>query len=154
MSKKQQDISPVSEKIGKVFLRWYSKSNTFLYRLTGGRVGGKFMGKAPVCLVTMLGKKSGQWRTTPLIHIPHGDGIILVASQGGMSKNPIWYNNLVAHDEITVTVGYSKTKMKARQVSDEEKTDLWPIICAVHPGFDGYQERTDRNIPVMLCTPV
>ena len=141
MNKPVQTISARQERIAKVIMRWYSKNNVWIYKLTGGRLGGKFQGKAPVCLVTMLGKKSGQWRTTPLIHIPHGEDIVLVASQGGLSKNPIWYNNLMAHNAMTVQVGYQKRDMIARKANDEEKEALWPLICKIHPGFQEYQDR-------------
>ncbi len=153
MSKAKDSITPSQERIGKLFLRWYSKSNVFLYRLTGGKIGGKFPGGAPVCLITMKGRKTGLWRTTPLIHIPNAEGIVLVASQGGMSKNPIWYNNLTAHPQCSLQVGYQKRAMVARQASDEEKEKLWPTICSVHPGFQDYQDKTNRNIPVMVCSP-
>lgn len=153
MTNSVRKISPAQERIAKTVMRWYSKYNVWIYRLTGGRIGGTFPGGAPVCLITMLGKKTGIWRTTPLIHIPSGDDIVLVASQGGLSKNPIWYNNLKAHPEITATVGYQRRKLMARQANDEEKAELWPLICAVHPGFSEYQQRTERNIPVMICSP-
>lgn len=153
MSKSIRKISPFEERIAKKIMRWYSKYNVFVYRLSGGRTGGTFPGGAPVCLVTMKGRKTGKWRTTPLIHIPHGDNIILVASQGGLSKNPIWYNNLLAHPELEVTVGYERREISAHRASDEQKDKLWVAICSVHSDFGEYQERTERNIPVMICSP-
>ena len=154
MSQSDKPINHTQERIIKRILRWYSKNNVFFYRISGGRLGGKFPGsRAPVCLITMKGKKTGLWRTTPLIHIPYKDGVVLVASVGGLSKNPIWYNNLSAHPELEVQVGYDRQKMTARQATEEEKAEVWPTVCSVHPAFKDYQERTDRNIPVMICTP-
>ena len=104
-------------------------------------------------LVTMRGRKTGLERTTPLIHIASGEGVLLVASQGGLAKNPTWYGNVVANPAITVQVGASFRKLVAREVSDERKDELWPAICNVHPDFDVYRRRTDRNIPVFECLP-
>lgn len=141
------------EKMMKRFLKAYSRANVWIYQKSGGKYGAKFQGKAPVLLLTMRGRKSGEMKTTPLIHIANGDDVILVASQGGMSKDPIWYLNLQADPNVEVTVGTDRRKMLARNSSDDEKQGLWPLICSVHPDFQSYQEKTERNIPIMICSP-
>jgi deazaflavin-dependent oxidoreductase (nitroreductase family) len=113
---------------------------------------GRFMGR-PVCLVTMKGAKSGKARTLPLMCLPHQEGLILVASQAGAPRSPVWYNNLVAHPDIEVQYRSEKMKLRARQVDDEEKARLWPICVEHYPPFEDYQKRTDRNIPVFVCEP-
>ncbi len=147
-------MTPTQEGITRVVMRAFSKLNVWVYRASGGRLGAKFQGGAPVMLVSMTGCKSGKLRTTPLIHVTNGDDVLLVASQGGMAKNPVWYANVVANPEITVQVGSTRQRMRARQVDDSEKQSLWPTICAVHPDFDMYQQRTERNIPVFVCSPI
>ena len=147
-------FTPLQEKLLKRFLKVYSKINVWIYQKSGGKYGAKFQGKAPVLLLTMRGRKSGQLKTTPLIHIQHQDSVVLVASQGGLSKDPIWYLNLQADANVEITIGDHKQKMLARKVSLEEKQSLWPLICKVHPDFQSYQDKTERDIPVMICSPV
>lgn len=108
----------------------------------------------PVCVVTTTGAKSGTIRRIALIHLPHGNNKVLVASQGGMEKNPVWYHNIVAQPEIQIMVDGEDRAYRARQVSDEEKATLWPHLLAMYPDFDEHQARTDRNIPVFSCQPL
>jgi deazaflavin-dependent oxidoreductase (nitroreductase family) len=71
-----------------------------------------------------------------------------------MDKNPVWFNNIVAHPDIHILVDGEERAYSARQVSDEEKAALWPHLLSLYPGFDEYQARTDRNIPVFSCSPL
>lgn len=137
----------------KLMLKFMSALNVVLYRLSGGKIMGS-LGGGPVCLVTMTGAKSGRRLTRPLIHIANGADILLIASQGGAPKSPAWYHNLRAHPDIEIQVGSTKRKMRARQASDEEKANLWPIAVATYKDFDLYKSRTDRNIPLMICSPI
>ena len=142
--------------LGKPPPRWVLKTMTrihvFLHRLSGGHMLNK-LGGDDVCFVTMTGAKSGRTLTIPLMYVPYNDGVLLVASQGGAPKNPVWYYNIAADPNIEVTVGGQARKMLARQVSDEEKAALWPHLVSLYPDFDEYQARTDRNIPVFECSP-
>ncbi len=150
------DVKPIPEssmKWIKPIMRFMSKANVFVYEATDGKVWGKFPGGAPVCLVTMTGAKSGKTRTIPLIYLPHGDDVIIVASQGGMAKHPVWYWNLKKNPHVEIQDGGRKRKMLARQVGDEEKKALWPHILTIYPDFEDYQARTDRNIPMFVCSP-
>ena len=83
--------------------------------------------------------------------LPYGDGFLLVASQGGAPKHPVWYHNLVAFPDVRITFGGQTSSMNARRVPDEEKAKLWPVCCEYYPPYQDYQARTDRNIPVFLC---
>jgi len=136
----------------KAVLRVVSKFQASIFRLSKGRLMNTFLG-GPVCMVTMTGAKSGKTRRLPLIHVPHGDNKLLVASSGGMPKNPVWYYNIKANPDIKIMADGEEKTYVARQVSDEEKAALWPVLLAVYPDFDEYQARTDRNIPVFSCKP-
>ena len=85
------------------------------------------------------------------MHVPHDRGFVLVASQGGAPKNPVWYNNLIKHPQVVITHDGQSKHYMARRVSDEEKQELWPTCVKYYPPYQQYQERTDRNIPVFLC---
>lgn len=130
----------------------FSALNALVYRLSGGRLMGKFQGRE-ICLVTMTGAKSGKKRVVPLMYVPHEDGVILVASQGGAPKSPVWYGNLLAHPDIEVQHRDRKLKLRARLVDDAEKARVWPVCVEHYPPYDDYQARTDRNIPVFVCGP-
>jgi deazaflavin-dependent oxidoreductase (nitroreductase family) len=88
------------------------------------------------------------------MYTPHGDDVILVASLGGAPKNPLWYYNLLADPAVDIQVGATRREMRCRQASAFEKSQLWPAIVANFPSYGAYQRRTDRDIPVMICSPV
>lgn len=154
---RKEDVDPIPPRIVpfvRAVMKFASRFNVWLYRATNGRMGGRFViGGAPVCLLTMTGRKSGRTLTTPLIHVPHGDDVLLVASQGGLDTHPLWYRNLVANPDVEINAFGVVRAMRARQATAEEKAALWPAIVAVHPDFDEYQARTDRDIPIMICSP-
>ena len=140
-------------------IRLGSRLNTRLYRATGGRLGGTWRvgaalrKPAPVCLLTTIGRKSGEPRVAPLIYLQDGERLILVASKGGMSHHPAWYLNLEAHPDCEVELpGTAKIPMRAARATDEEKALLWPRLCGIYPDYDDYQARTTRNIPVLILT--
>jgi F420H(2)-dependent quinone reductase len=85
-----------------VLIKWMSRVNTLAYKVSGGRVGGTFLQGAPVALLTTTGRKSGQPRVSPLLFLRDGDRVVLVASQGGRTNNPMWYLNLKANPEVSV----------------------------------------------------
>ncbi|RIL06636.1 MAG: nitroreductase family deazaflavin-dependent oxidoreductase [Proteobacteria bacterium] len=130
-----------------------SALNVWVYRASGGRVGGRFLRGAPVCLVTTTGRKSGQPRTAPLLYLADGERVVIVASKGGMSKHPAWYGNLVANPRCTVEIGRERRAMTARTASADEKAALWPRLVAMYRDYDDYQARTDRDIPVVILEP-
>lgn len=138
-------------------IKWMSKTNVKLYRATGGRLGGKWrVGSAfpwgiPVCLLTTTGRKSGQPRVSPLLFLEDGDRVILVASQGGLPKNPMWYLNIRAKPEVTIQIKSRIRTMRARVATDEERAELWPRLVDMYADFDNYQSWTDRQIPVVIC---
>ncbi|GAB2861708.1 nitroreductase family deazaflavin-dependent oxidoreductase [Actinocorallia aurea] len=136
-----------------------SRVNIRLYRLTGGRVGGTwrvgsaFRKPVPVCLVTVKGRKTGNPHTIPLLYLPDGENVIIVASQGGLPKNPIWYLNILANPEVTIQVRKDVRRMTARVATPVERAALWPKLVAQYADFDTYAARANREIPVVICTP-
>jgi F420H(2)-dependent quinone reductase len=127
----------------------FTQAHNRVYRLSGGRVGGKFRG-GPVLLVDHIGRKSGKKHTSPLIYARDGDDLVIVASKGGSRKDPLWWLNLKEHPETTVQVGSEKRAVRARKATPEEKQRLWPVVCDVYAPYDEYQRKTERDIPVIL----
>jgi F420H(2)-dependent quinone reductase len=147
-------FTPTQEKILSMVTKPMSRVNTWVYRLTGGKVGGRWTYGAPVMLLTMTGRKSGQRRTTPLLYLRDGDSIVTVASKGGSAHHPKWLLNLRANPECEVEVGRERRRMRARIATAEEKQKYWPQLVGIYPDYDVYQQRTDRDIPVVVLTPV
>lgn len=130
-------------------LKTISAANRGLYRLTGGKLGGKF-GDAPVLLLTTKGRKSGKPRTLPLLYLRDGDALVLVASKGGAPQHPAWFLNLRDEPDVEVEVGRTRERRRARVASDEERARLWPELVEMFPGYAQYETKTTRRIPVVL----
>ncbi len=124
-----------------------------LYRLTGGKIGGR-IGRLPVLLLTTTGRKSGQPRTQPLAYTKAGDGFAVIASKGGAPRHPLWYLNLRAHPLADVTVGRESRRVRARDAQGEERDRLWRALADLFPGYDGYARKTTRQIPVVVLEVV
>jgi deazaflavin-dependent oxidoreductase (nitroreductase family) len=127
--------------------------HTLVYRLSGGLIGHRFPGAPPMLLLDHVGAKSGVRRTTPLVYVDDPPNLVLVASKGGHPRNPAWYHNLVAHPETTVQVGTSHRSVRARVATPAERERLWPKAIATYDGYRGYQERTAREIPLVILEP-
>ena len=127
--------------------------NVRLYRLSGGKIGGRIQ-KARVLLLHHVGRKSGQARVSPLLFMPDGDNLVIVASKGGTDKNPAWFHNLMAAPETTVEVGRDTRRVRARQANEEERAALWPRLVAVYKPYESYQGYAERQIPVVVLEPV
>ncbi len=104
-------------------------------------------------LLTTTGRNSGKARTAPLIYLENGDDLVIVASKGGMSHHPAWFRNLEANPDVEIEIGSERRAMRARRVSDAEKTELWPRLTELYRDYDDYQARTSRNIPVVTLSP-
>ncbi len=133
-------------------LKAISKTHVLLNRLTGGRAFNT-LGGDEVCFVTMKGAKSGRTITMPLMYVPYHEGVLLVASQGGAPKNPVWYHNLVKHPDIEVRHRTHRMKLRARLAAAGEKPALWPLCDAQYAPFADYRARTSRDIPIFVCEP-
>ncbi len=133
--------------------KWATKLHTSLFRATAGRVGGRIVG-SPVLLLNATGRKTGLRRTNPLLYLRDGDRYVTVASNGGTRGHPAWWLNLKAHPEATVEVGGCKVRVRAEEASTEEKARLWPKLVEMYPSYEGYQKKTDREIPVVVLHPI
>jgi deazaflavin-dependent oxidoreductase (nitroreductase family) len=136
-----------------------SALNTRVYRATGGRVGRHWRigaglrKKVPICLLTTTGRKTGTLRTVPLCYLADDERIVLVASQGGLPKHPLWYLNIVANPDVTVQIGRATRRMHARTADPDERAALWPRMLELYADFASYQSWTDRQIPLVICDP-
>lgn len=138
--------------MAKILLKFVSKTHGFLYRLTGGRLGGK-IGKAQVVLLTTTGRKSGQRRTAPLLAMPDGENMVVVASNGGSDQPPAWWLNLQKQPEADLQVRSETKRVRAERASEEEQARLWPRIVEMYAGYDEYQKKTERNIALVILKP-
>jgi deazaflavin-dependent oxidoreductase (nitroreductase family) len=131
-------------------LRRAAGAHMQLYRLTGGLIGHRFPGSPAMLLLEHVGARSGIRRTTPLVYVDDGDDVVLVASKGGHPRHPAWYHNLRAHPDTTVQIGRERRAVQARVATPEERKRLWPKAVATYSGYAGYQERTERQIPLVI----
>jgi deazaflavin-dependent oxidoreductase (nitroreductase family) len=134
-------------------LRQVPASHTALYRASRGLIGHRVPGFAPMLLLDQVGVKSGRRRTSPLVYGRDGENLILVASKGGHPKNPAWFGNLIAHPDTTVQVGSRRIEVRARVATPAERERLWALMVGVYGGYEGYQQRTEREIPLVVLEP-
>ena len=123
--------------------------------LSGGRIAlSGLIGGVPIITLTAKGAKSGEHRSVPLICIPNGNGLILVASNWGREGHPAWYHNLKANPSVSVTYRNNTENYFAREVEGEERQESWRKAVEVYPGYNVYQRRCPaRLIPVLILTP-
>ena len=141
--------SPQTEHI----IKWMSRAQSWVYQKTGGKLGGTFLQGAPVALLTTTGRKTGQARVSPLLYLRDGDRVVLVASKGGATDNPMWYLNLKANPNVSVQIKDEVLHLSARDATEAERTRYWPKLVEMYTSFDDYQSWTDRVIPVVICDP-
>jgi deazaflavin-dependent oxidoreductase (nitroreductase family) len=119
------------------------------YLETDGEDGHIWEG-VPTLLLTTTGRRSGKPYTTPLIYGEEGGRYLVVASRGGAPEHPQWYRNLVAQPEVGVQIRAERFRARARTASAEEKPALWKLMTGIWPAYDEYQQRTTRDIPVVI----
>ncbi|MGK8524798.1 nitroreductase family deazaflavin-dependent oxidoreductase [Nocardia asteroides] len=142
-----------------VLIKYMSKAQVWVYRRTGGRIGGRwrvgagFRKPVPTLLLEHKGRKSGKLFTVPLLYLVDGADLVVVASQGGLPTHPQWYFNLLAHPATRVQIGAEHRRVHARVATPEERNRLWPLLVALYADFDSYQSWTEREIPVLILQP-
>ncbi|HXC39016.1 MAG TPA: nitroreductase family deazaflavin-dependent oxidoreductase [Burkholderiales bacterium] len=126
-----------------------------LYERSGGTQGTTLRDTGlPVIIVTNTGNKTGAVRKTPLMRAKDGDNYILVGSQGGAPKNPVWVYNLRANPKVEIRDRTVVQPMKVREVTDAtERARLWKLAVEAYPPYAEYQQKTSRQIPVFLAEP-
>ena len=120
---------------------------------SGGIEGTELQGK-PVILLTTIGAKTGKIRKTPLMRVEHDGEYAVVASLGGAPKHPVWYHNVKAHPRVELQDGPVTKDYEAREVFGDEKAPWWERAVEAWPDYANYQEKTDRQIPVFVLTPI
>lgn len=124
----------------------------FLYRSSGGRIGGK-VGNNPVLLLTTKGRKSGKQRTVPVMYFMDGPDYVVTASAGGAPKNPGWFHNVRNNPQATIETGRQRINVVGEVAGPEKRDQLWTHLLEIAPGFANYQKRTSRQIPMILLRP-
>lgn len=147
--------SPATRRI----MKYAGRAHVAVYRATKGRigatfrVGAAFRKPAPVLLLDHVGTKSGRRYTSPLLYLLDGPDVVVVASTGGMARDPQWYRNLVAHPDTQVQIRGEVRQVRARTASPDERAALWPRLVETYADYDSYQSWTDREIPVVILEP-
>jgi F420H(2)-dependent quinone reductase len=139
--------------------RFFMNAHVAIYRLTAGKVGGYVsstnprIGNRAFLLLTTTGRKSGRQRVTPLFYFPDGGNNVVVASNWGASVHPQWWRNLQTNPHARVQIRRQIIPVIARGATSEERARLWAILTARHPDFADYQQKTPRQIPLVILTP-
>lgn len=142
------------ERIFKSVMKWSMAIQTFLYRLTGGRMGGS-MRDFRVLLLTTKGRKSGKERTTPLGYFEDAGAYIITASSTALlGQEPAWFLNLKSNPQVNIQVMDKRLAAIAEQAPQGERNQLWARLIEVSPSYAAYQERTTREIPMVILRPV
>ena len=124
-----------------------------VFRVSNGRLANSGYGM-PVLELTTTGRKTGKRRTTMLTSpIQDGANVVVVASYGGDDRHPTWFLNLRDDPNVEITMNGRTRPMRARAASPEEKAELWPRVVAAYKGYGQYQQRTDRDIPLVILEP-
>jgi F420H(2)-dependent quinone reductase len=134
---------------GKALARGFMRTAVWLYRRSGGRIGGRMFG-APVLLLTTTGRKSGRSWTVPLMYQTDGDRWVIIASNGGRARHPAWWLNLRSQPDASVQIGRQTYPVTAAETAGEDRERLWRRMADMYKGYDGYAQKTTREIPVVV----
>ena len=148
LSKREVDMT-----VSPILVKTVSLTHLFWYQLTGGLVGGSFLGR-PILLLTTTGRKSGRSYTTPLQYLSDGDDVVLAASNGGSQRHPDWWLNLRAHPEAKVQIRLQRKRVVAEIAKGKERDRLWGRLVQMYRGYQDYQETAEREIPVVILRPI
>ena len=132
----------------------YGQDHVDRYRASDGAEGYTWRNGTEILLLTTTGRRSGKQYTHPLIFRERDGDYLIVASKGGSPEPPAWYVNLEADPDVEVQVKADRFRAKARTASSAEKPELWRLMTEVWPDYDGYQQRTGREIPVVVLERV
>lgn len=147
--------SPVTVQV----IKYMAKAQVAVFRATNGRVGNRWRIGAgwqkpvPTLLLDHVGRKSQKRFTTPLLYLEDGADLVVVASQGGLPKNPQWYPNLLARPDTIVHLPGEARAVRARTADPDERAALWPRLVELYADFEKYARWTDREIPVVVLEP-
>lgn len=140
-------------------IKYGARANTALFRATNGRIGGTWRVASgwkrpvPILLLNHVGRRTGKRFTTPLVYLAQGRSVVVVASQGGLAKDPQWLHNLRASPDTSIVLRGGRREVRARVADPEERARLWPALVELYADFDTYQTWTDRQIQVVVLDP-
>jgi deazaflavin-dependent oxidoreductase (nitroreductase family) len=137
----------------KSLFRRFLAVYVFLYRLTGGKFGGKVQGLR-VLLLTTTGRKTGRKRTTPLGYFEHDGGYVIIGSNAGFDTHPAWFHNLKGSPHATVEVNDRQFEASAEVVGPDERGQLWARLVEIAPAYANYANKTSREIPLVTLRSV
>jgi deazaflavin-dependent oxidoreductase (nitroreductase family) len=129
------------------------KAHATIYERSGGRIGASVAG-LPTLLLSVIGRNSGQTRSTPLVYFRDGDRYLVVGSDGAAKRDPQWWKNLQVNPIGAIRVGRKKFTVRATLATGDEHERLWKAGIKVNPMWAEYQTRTERELPVVVLTPV
>lgn len=148
--------SPVTAKL----IKYMARSQVWAFRRSNGRIGNKwrigagFRKPVDTLLLEHTGRRSGRVFTTPLLYLLDGDGWVVVASQGGLPRDPQWFHNLRAHPETRIHLrGRANVPVTATVAAPQRRAELWPRLVDLYADFEKYAAWTDREIPVVELRP-
>ena len=130
----------------------FTRAHAKLFEKTGGGFLGRWMG-SPVLVIETVGRKSGELRKAPIIYMPDGDNIVVVAANGGNNRTPAWWLNLRAAGEADVIVAGERRHVRARVAEGTEREGLWQRFAVGYPGLENYDTFTERELPVIVLEP-
>lgn len=145
----KEKYNKVQEGRFKVIARVITRCNIWMLKISGGRLGNSFLG-VPIMMMTTIGRKSGKPRTLPIYYLQDGERIVLVASNGGLPSDPVWYLNAMANPAIVVQLNGVTQNMVARVTTPEERAYYWPKLMARFPMWQEVYERSNRDFPVVV----
>jgi deazaflavin-dependent oxidoreductase (nitroreductase family) len=131
----------------------FTDMHVTLYRALGGRGLVGRLGRGPLLLLTTTGRRSGKRRTAPVLYIA-GEDPAVIGSNGGGPRHAQWYLNLRANPHATIEIGREKREVVAELAEGEERRRIWEAARGLYPGFDLYESRTDRDIPVVILRAI
>src|SRR5215212_1965794 len=124
-----------------------------VYRASGGRIGRRWFG-GPVMVLETVGRNSGRSRSTPVLYLRDGDDLVVIPSNGGMTRTPAWWLNLRAAGEGVAVVRGERRRVRPRIAQGDERERLWQAFARMYPQVDEYTEYTDRDFPVVVLEKV
>ena len=146
---RKEKYTKVQENRFKVIREVITFANIWLLKLSGGRLGNSFLG-VTLLLMTTIGRKTGKPRTLPMYYLQDGEKVVLVASNGGLPSNPVWFLNVMANPNVTIQIAGVKQEMVARVASQQERDFFWPQLTSRFSMWQEVYERSNREFPVVI----
>lgn len=133
-------------------VRRLSALHRIVFKLTGGRLASRMVDN-DILLLTTVGETTGREHEIPLLYLRDDGAFVVIASYGGRADHPQWYKNLLARPEARVQIGTETVAVRSRTATSEERSRLWPRVVGAYEGYEVYQSRTEREIPIVILEP-